>query len=74
MDLLMKRARSVQVLFRHFEERAKIATPREVTDDTTSALVEAAFLRPALGAKCYVVWLNVAVDVFSRGARFGTVS
>jgi tetratricopeptide (TPR) repeat protein len=69
-----KRATSVEALFRHFEERAKVATAREVSDETVAALVEAAFLRLVQGAKGYVTWLSEAGAAVERAARYTSVT
>ena len=68
------RATSAQALFRHFEERARITATQEVGDETTAALVEAAFLRLSQGAEGYATWLGEAADAFVRAARYATVA
>jgi tetratricopeptide (TPR) repeat protein len=69
-----KRDTSVEALFKHFEERAKVASPREVTDETVAALVEAAFLRLAKGVEGYATWLSKADDSVSGAARYASVT
>jgi hypothetical protein len=68
------RATSVQALFQHFEERARVATAREVTEKNVIALVESAFLRLAQGAEGYVTWLSGAAYSVHRTAPYASVA
>jgi tetratricopeptide (TPR) repeat protein len=69
-----KRATSVEGLFRHFGQRAKVATTREVSDETVAALIEAAYLRLGQGVEGYVAWLSEAGDGVRKAARYASVT
>jgi tetratricopeptide (TPR) repeat protein len=65
---------SVDALFRHFEERARVATPQNVSEESLAALFEAAFLRLEQGAEGYAAWLQEAADAAWNAARYASVA
>ncbi len=63
-----RRRTSIEALFAHYEARATVSGPREVTDQAVNALVEAASLRRKMGMEGYVGWLSeIAHPVLSSG-------
>ncbi len=69
-----KRRTSIEALFEHFEARAKVSSPLEVTDASIAALIEASFLRWAQGAEGYVGWLEKLNGFVKDAARFSSVT
>jgi tetratricopeptide (TPR) repeat protein len=63
-----RRDTSIEALFRHFEQRAKVVTIQELSENSLVTLVEAAFLRLAQGEAGYIGWLRNATEVFVRTA------
>lgn len=61
---------SIEALLEHYEARASVASPRDVTDETVAALREAVFLRRHQGAEGYVDWLERFSNLISGAARF----
>ena len=60
---------STEALLKHYESRAAVSSPRDVTDQTISALFEAAYLRRQLGIDGYVDWLSQRVAPIRMAAR-----
>ena len=54
----LMRATTREALIEHFAERAQPGLPRDVTDETSACLCEAARLRLAQGVEGYVAWLR----------------
>jgi len=61
---------STEALLKHYESRAAVSSPRDVTDHTISALFEAAYLRRQIGIDGYVDWLNQKAAPVQMAARF----
>ena len=64
------RTATLQAIFEHFDARAKVASRREVTDQTVAALFEAADARMRISPKSFFGWLRSAVEPLRMAARY----
>ena len=62
---------TVTAMLDHFESRAKPDSARDVSDDTITALIEAAYLRREIGLDDCVEWLGEFTAPISTAARYG---
>jgi tetratricopeptide (TPR) repeat protein len=69
-----KRRASIDAIFDHFDARAKVNSPLEVTDETIVTLIEASFLRQAQGIEGYAGWLSQRSRFVMDAARFASVT
>ena len=61
---------TLQALFEHFDARAKVASPRDVTNQTVAALFEAADARMRILPESFSDWLSAAVEPLRMAARY----
>jgi tetratricopeptide (TPR) repeat protein len=61
---------TLQAIFDHFDARAKVASPRDVTNQTVAALFEAADAKARISPESFPGWLNSAVEPLRMGARY----
>ncbi len=57
-------------LFEHFEQRATVSSPKDITEQTINALLEASYLRRQIGLEGYVDWLAPISKTISDAARY----
>jgi tetratricopeptide (TPR) repeat protein len=62
---------TLQAIFEHFDARAKVASHREVTDQTVAALFEAADAKGRISPESFSGWLVPAVEPLRMAARYG---
>ena len=63
------RRSSLEALLDHYERRATATLPSDVTDQTISALLEAAYLRRQIGTSGYVEWLSQITAPMETASR-----
>jgi tetratricopeptide (TPR) repeat protein len=68
-----RRRTSIEALLDHYSARATVKSPREVTDATVAALVEAVALRQAKGIDGYVAWLETQLEQTRLAARYASM-
>jgi tetratricopeptide (TPR) repeat protein len=61
---------TLQAIFEHFGARAKVASPRDVTNLTVAALFEAADAKARISPESFSDWLGSAVEQLRMGARY----
>jgi tetratricopeptide (TPR) repeat protein len=69
-----KRQTSIDALFNHFDARATVNSPLEVTDETIVTLIEASFLRRAQGIEGYAAWLSQRSRFVKDAARYASAA
>jgi tetratricopeptide (TPR) repeat protein len=63
------RQSSLEVLFAHYESRATVTSLRDISDQSISCLLEAAYLRRQIGINGYVEWLAQITAPLETAAR-----
>jgi tetratricopeptide (TPR) repeat protein len=61
---------TLQAIFEHFDVRAKVASPRDVTNQTVAALFEAADARIRISPESFSDWLGSAAGPLRMAARY----
>ncbi|NEW88548.1 tetratricopeptide repeat protein [Rhodopseudomonas sp. WA056] len=64
------RIATLQVLFEHYNDRATVSSPLEVTDATIAVLFEAADVKMRLAPREYIDWLGPIVRPVYEAARY----
>ena len=67
-----KRQSSLEALFEHYSERARVASHFELNESKITALIEAAYLRREIGSDGYVEWLAQMGEPLIVGAYYAT--